>query len=401
MDKMLVDSVGSVVITNDGVTILDEMDIDHPAAQKIVEVAESQEDETGDGTTTAGVVAGELLAKAEGLLDEDVHPTTIASGYQLAAEHAIDALTDRSIEVTPDDEDMLFEIARTAMTGKGVGGAQDYLAELVVRTVQAIAADDEIDLEDVKVETISTGAIEDAELVEGVVIDKDPVHDSMPTSVDDATVALVNTAIEIPETETDAEINVTDPAQLTEFLEQEERQLRDLVDTLVETDVDVVFCQKGIDDLPQHYLAKAEVVAFRRVKKSAMRKLARATGATIVSKIDDIEAGDLGYAGLVEQRSLGDDDLVFVEECENPESVSLILRGGTEHVVEEVERSVTDALEVVRVTVEDGRVLPGGGPPRSRWHSRSETMPKAWVAASSSRLRRSLMRSKRSRGFSR
>ena len=363
MDKMLVDSFGSVVITNDGVTILDEMDIEHPAAQMIVEVAESQEDEAGDGTTTAVVLAGELLAKAEDLIDEDVHASTISAGYLMAVAHCFEVLDDYAMDVSPDDTGTLLKIARTAMTGKGVGAARDTLAELVVETVQAITAEDRIDLDDVKVETVPTGNIDDSYLVEGVIVDKDPVHDGMPTRVEDATIALIDTAIEVHETETDAEINVTDPEQLQRFLDREEAELRGYVDALVDAGVDVVFCQKGVDDLAQHFMAKAGLLAFRRVKKSDMKKLAMATGARVVSKIADLEADDLGDAGLVEQRHVGEDELFFVEECETPGSVSLVLRGGTEHVVEEVERSITDALEVVRVTIEDGRVVPGGGAP--------------------------------------
>jgi len=363
MDKMLVDSFGSVVITNDGVTILDEMDIEHPAAQMLVEVAESQEEEAGDGTTTAVVLAGELLSRAEDLLDEDVHASTVSAGYLLAVARSLEVLDDYALEVSPDDEEMLLKIAHTAMTGKGVGAARERLSELVVRTVQAIAEDGRIDLDDVKIETVSTGNVDDSTLVEGVIIDKEPVHDAMPTRVEDATIALVNTAIEVHETETDAEINVTDPEQLQKFLDREEAELRGYVDALADADVDVLFCQKGIDDLAQHFLAKAGILAFRRVKKSDMTKLAKATGASVISKLPDIEADDLGFAGLVEERKVGEDELYFVEGCENPGSVSLVLRGGTEHVVEEVERSVTDALEVVRVTIEDGRVVPGGGAP--------------------------------------
>ena len=362
MDKMLVDSTGNVVVSNDGVTILKEMDIEHPAAQMLVEVAESQEDETGDGTTTAAVLAGELLKEAEDLLDEDVHATTIVAGYRMAAERAVEHLRELAVDVG-DDEEALAEIARTAMTGKGVGDARDHLADLVVRAALAVADDGHVDLEDVAIETIATGAIADSTLVEGVVIDKEPAHENMPPMVEDARIALVDTPIEVAETEIDAEVNVTDPEQLSKFLEREEAELRDLVESIVDAGANVLFCQKGIDDLAQHFLAKHGVLAVRRAKKSDVKRLARATGARVVSKVSEIDESDLGHAGRVIQREVGTEEFLFVEECEDPKSVSLLLRGGTEHVVDEVERSIEDALGVVRVTLEEGRILPGGGAP--------------------------------------
>jgi len=362
MDKMLVDSMGNVVVTNDGVTILKEMDVEHPAAQMLVEVAESQEDETGDGTTTAAVLAGELLREAEDLLDEDVHATTIVAGYRMAAEHAVSHLTDLAVDAG-DDEDALAEIARTAMTGKGVGDARDHLADLVIRAARAVQEDGRVDDEDIAIETVATGAIADSVLVEGVVIDKEPVHPDMPFFVEDARIALIDTPLEVAETEIDAEVNLTDPAQLQEFIDREEAELRSLVDSLTAAGATVVFCQKGVDDMAQHYLAKAGVLAVRRAKKGDMKRLARATGARIVSKVDEIDEADLGVAGTVIQRDVGTEEFLFVEDCENPKSVTLLLRGGTEHVVEEVERSIEDALGVVSVTIEDDEVLPGGGAP--------------------------------------
>ena len=363
MDKMLVDSLGDVVITNDGATILSEMDIEHPTAQMIIEVADSQEEETGDGTTTAVVLTGELLLKAEDLLDEGIHPTTIISGYRLAAKHARGVLESIAFNVEPSDTKNLLKIAKTSMTGKGVGDAHDHLSDLVVRTIQAIEEDGRIDLENIKIETIATGSIDECELIEGVLIDKEPVHENMPTKVINAKIALLGTAIEIAETETDAEISVTDPSQLQQFIDAEEQHIRDLVSAVVDAGANVVFVQKGIDDLAQHYLAKEGILAIRRCKKSDLTKLSRATGAKVVSKISDITSDDLGSVGLVEQRKIGDDEMLFVVECDNPKSVSLILRGGTEHVVEEVERALNDALEVVRVTIQDGRVVAGGGSP--------------------------------------
>jgi len=362
MDKMLVDSTGNVVVTNDGVTILKEMDIEHPAAQMLVEVAESQEDETGDGTTTAAVLAGELLKEAETLLEEDVHATTIVAGYRLAAERAVEHLRELAIDAR-DDEEVVAQIARTAMTGKGVGDAREHLADLVVKAAAAVADDGHVDEDDIAIETVATGSIANSELVEGVVIDKEPVHPDMPLLVEDAKIALVDTPLEVAETEIDAEVNLTDPAQLEKFIEREEAELKALVDALTDVGANVVFCQKGIDDMAQHYLAKAGVLAVRRAKKTDMKRLARATGARVVSRVPDVTEEDLGHAGRVVQRDVGTDEFLFVEECDNPKSVSLVLRGGTEHVVEEVERAIDDALGVVAVIYEDGEVLPGGGAP--------------------------------------
>lgn len=397
MDKMLVDSTGNVVVTNDGVTILDEMDIEHPAANMIVEVAETQEDEVGDGTTTAVIIAGELLSKAEDLLEQDIHATILAQGYRQAAEQAKQILEENAIEVTPEDDEILEQIAATAMTGKGAESSKDTLAELVVNALQSVANGDEIDTDNVKVETVVGGSTDESELVEGVIIDKERVHDNMPYAVEDADVALLDTAIEVQETEIDAEVNVSDPDQLQEFLDQEEAQLQEMVDQLADVGADVVFCQKGIDDMAQHYLAQEGILAVRRAKKSDIKALSRATGGRVVSNIDDITAEDLGFAGSVAQRAVGGDQRIFVEDVEDAKAVTLILRGGTEHVVDEVERAIEDSLGVVRVTLEDGKVLPGGGAPRpnSRWDCVTTPTPSA--AASSSPSRRSPTRSTSSR----
>ena len=365
MDKMLVDSTGNVVVTNDGVTILKEMDIEHPAANMIVEVAETQEDETGDGTTTSVVIAGELLAKAEDLLEQDIHATILAQGYRQAAQKAKEILEDAAIEVDENDREYLEQVASTAMTGKGAENARELLAELVVDAVLAVKDDDEIDVDNVKVEKVVGGSVEQSELVEGVIIDKERVHENMPYAVEDANIALLDTAIEVRETEIDAEVNVTDPDQLQQFLDQEEKQLQEMVETLKEAGADVVFCQKGIDDMAQHYLAQEGILAVRRAKKSDMKRLARATGGTVVSNIDDITADDLGFAGNVGQKDVGGDERIFVEDVEEAKSVTLILRGGTEHVVDEIERAIDDSLGVVRTTLEDGKVLPGGGAPET------------------------------------
>ncbi|MFB6085155.1 MAG: thermosome subunit alpha [Halorientalis sp.] len=366
MDKMLVGDTGSVVVTNDGVTILDEMDIEHPAANMIVEVAQTQEDEVGDGTTTAVVISGELLAKAEDLLDQDIHATILAQGYRQAAEKAKEILEDMAIEVDEDDTDILEQIAATAMTGKGAENAKDTLAALVVDAVRSVADDEGIDTDNVKVEKVVGGSIDESELVEGVIVDKERVHDNMPYAVEDADVALLDTAIEVPETELDTEVNVSDPDQLQQFLDQEEKQLKEMVDKLKEAGADVVFCQKGIDDMAQHYLAQEGILAVRRAKKSDISALARSTGARVVSNIDDVTADDLGFAGSVAEKDIGGDQRIFVEEVEDARAVTMILRGGTDHVVDEVERAVEDSLGVVSVTLEDGQVLPGGGAPETQ-----------------------------------
>ncbi len=365
MDKMLVDNSGNVVVTNDGVTILDEMDIEHPAANMIVEVAQTQEDEVGDGTTTAVVITGELLAKAEDLLEQDIHATILAQGYRQASQKAKEVLEDMAIEVGADDTEILEQIASTAMTGKGAETAKDTLSTLVVSAVQAVADDEGIDTDNVKVEKVVGGSVDESELVEGVIIGKERVHDNMPYAAEDANIALLDTAIEVKETEIDAEVNVTDPDQLQQFLDQEEKQLKEMVDKLKSVGADVVFCQKGIDDMAQHYLAQEGIIAVRRAKKSDMKRLARATGGRLVSNVDDITEDDLGFAGSVAQKDIGGDERIFVEDVEEAKSVTLILRGGTEHVVDEVERAIDDSLGVVRVTLEDGKVLPGGGAPET------------------------------------
>jgi len=365
MDKMLVDSTGDVVVTNDGVTILKEMDIDHPAANMIVEVSETQEDEVGDGTTTAVVIAGELLDQAEELIDQDIHPTTLAQGYRQAAERAKEVLEDTAIDVSAEDRDTLVKIAATAMTGKGAESAKDQLAELVVDAVLSVRDDDGIDTDNVSVEKVVGGSIGNSELVEGVIVDKERVNEEMPYAVEDANVALLDTALEVKETEIDAEVNVTDPSQLEQFIEQEEAQLKAMVDSLVDAGTDVAFVGKGIDDMAQHYLAQEGIIAVRRAKDSDLSALARATGANVVSNVDDITADHLGFAGSVAQKDIGGDERIFVEDVEDARSVTLVLRGGTEHVVDEVARAVEDSLGVVRVTLEDGKVLPGGGAPET------------------------------------
>ncbi|WP_306060184.1 thermosome subunit alpha [Natronococcus wangiae] len=363
MDKMLVDSSGNVIVTNDGVTLLSEMEIDHPAADMIVEVAETQEDEVGDGTTSAVVIAGELLSQAEDLLDQDIHATTLAQGYREAAEEATEALEEVAIDVDEDDEEILQQIAATAMTGKGAESARDLLAGLVVDAVQSVADDNDVDTDNIKVEKVIGGSIENSELVEGVIVDKERVSENMPYFAEDANVAIIDGDLEIKETEIDAEVNVTDPDQLEQFLEQEEAQLREMAEQVADVGADVVFVDGGIDDMAQHYLAQEGIIAVRRVKSSDQAQLARATGARPVTSVDDLSEDDLGFAGSVAQKEIAGDQRIFVEDVEDAKAVTLILRGGTEHVIDEVDRAVEDSLGVVRTTLEDGKVVAGGGAP--------------------------------------
>jgi len=363
MDKMLVDSMGNVVITNDGATILKEMDIEHPAAKMLVEIAKTQDAEVGDGTTTAVVLAGELLKRAEDLLEQEVHPTLIAAGYRLAAEKANEILDGIAYDISSDDSETLKKIAMTSMTGKSVGTVRKVLTELAVDAVRMVAEEGvkKIDVDQVKLEKKTGGSIEDTKLITGMVIDKERVHPGMPKIVKNAKIALINTAIEIEKTEIDAKIEITAPEQLKSFLEEEEKMLRDMVKKIEASGANVLFCQKGIDDLAQHYLAKKGILAVRRVKESDMKKLASASGGKVLTSLEEVRSEDLGRAGVVEERKIGGDDMIFVEDCKNPKAVSILLRGGTEHVVDELERGMNDALRVVAVAMEDGKYVVGGG----------------------------------------
>ena len=367
MDKMLVDSFGDVTITNDGATILKEVDVQHPAAKMMVEVAKAQDDEVGDGTTTAVVIAGELLKKAEELLDQNIHPTIIVEGYRKATEQAIKILDEISQETSIDDEEMLKKAAMTAMHSKVVSGSRDYLANLVVNAVKSIAEKVDgqwkADIDDVKVEKKQGGSIEDTKLINGIVLDKEVVHPGMPRRVTTAKIALIDAPLEIEKTEFDAKIHINSPEQMKAFLDEEQRMLREMVEKIKEVGANVVLCQKGIDDVAQHFLAKAGILAVRRVKKSDMEKLAKATGGKIVTSIEDLTPQHLGEAELVEERKVADDKMVFVEGCKNPKAVSILIRGGTEHIVDEAERALHDALCVVRNIVHEPKVVPGGGAP--------------------------------------
>ncbi|MEE3090273.1 MAG: thermosome subunit beta [Candidatus Thermoplasmatota archaeon] len=364
MDKMLVDSIGDVVITNDGATILKEMDIEHPAAKMILEVAKPQEQHCYDGTTSAVVLAGELLKRSEDLIEQHVHPTIICEGFRLAAEHAIHALDQHGL-ATENDDNMLLEVAKTSLTGKSAGAVKAFLADICVRAVNAVGRieDDErlVDLDDIKVEKRQGGSIRDSTLVDGIILDKERVHAGMPRVVTEGRIALINSAIEVKKTEVDAKIQITDPNQLAAFLEEEQGYIRGLVETICATGANVVICQKGIDDLAQHYLAKAGVFAIRRAKKSDMEALAKATGGRVVTNIDDLSDADLGHAARVEERKIGESDMTFLTGCPEAKSVSVLLRGGTEHVVDEIRRAFDDAVGVVAVAWEDGAVLTGGG----------------------------------------
>ena len=362
MDKMLVSSMGSVTVTNDGVTILQEMDIDNPTAEMIVEVAETQEDEAGDGTTTAVAIAGELLKQAQDLLDQDIHPTAMIRGFDIASKHAQAEVDDIAEEVDPDDEETIRKVAETSMTGKGAELNKEHLSQLIYEAVQAVTVEAEdgthiVDLEFLNIETQEGSSAGNSELLEGAVIDKDPVHEDMSTDLEDASVMLLDQPIEIEEAEADASLSVDSPDQLQSFIEQEEQQLQEKVDQIVDTGADVVVCQKGIDDMAQHYLAKEGVLALRRVKKTDLQFLSEVLGASVVSDLDTVVADDLGTGDFTRD----DDAELFYVEGDDSHGVTLLLRGSTEHVVDELERGISDALDVVAATVSDGRVLAGGG----------------------------------------
>ena len=367
MDKMLVDNLGDIVITNDGVTILEEIQVEHPAAKMLVEVAKTQNEEVGDGTTTAAVLAGEFLDKAKDLLDQNIHPTVITKGYKLAREKAIEILEKIAEKIDEEDKYNLEKIAITSMTGKSAERASEHLARIVVdavRTVMETSGDKlEIDIENIKLEKKQGGSSDDTELIKGLIIDKEVVHPGMPKSIKNAKIALLDSSLEIEKTETDAQIQITSPEQLQSFLDQEEKILKNMVELVARSNCDVLFCQKGVDDIAQHYLAKKGIMCARRIKKSDMEKLSRATGGKIVSNIKDLNESDLGYAGVVEEKKISGEQMIFVRSCKNPKAVSILIRGGTEHVVDEVERAIDDALGAVRSALELGKIVAGGGAP--------------------------------------
>jgi len=364
MDKMLVDSLGDVTITNDGVTILEEMDIEHPSAKMIVEIAKTQEKEVGDGTTTAVIYAGELLKNAENLLELNIHSTVIARGYRLAADRAIEVLNKMAEPVTKEDVKILKNIAITAMTGKGAEYTKEKLSGLVVNAVkQVIEIDGNIDMDNIKIEKRVGASAEDSELIKGIVFDKGRVHSGMPRVVKNVKIALIDRELEIKKTEIDANIEITSPDQLQSFLQQEEKMLKEMADKIAESGANVVVCQKGIDDIVQHYLSKRGIYAVRRVGESDMKKIAKATGAKVVTNLHDLGKDDLGFAGIVEEKKVGDDEFTYIQECKNPKAVTILVRGGTEHVTNEIERAVTDAVGDVIASLKVGKVIAGAGAP--------------------------------------
>lgn len=365
MDKMLVDNIGDITITNDGVTVLKNMEVENPAAKMIVEVAKTQEEEVGDGTTTAVIISGELLKSAEGLLDQSIHPTLIARGYRLAANEAQRILDNLSIKLDINKKEDLAKIVKTATIGKSTG-ADDHIISLIVdaiRHVKSVSGRTEnVDLDDIKIDKKVGGGLIDSKLIKGVIIDKEKVHPDMPELVKDAKIALLNAAMEIEKTNIDAQIRIEKPEQLSAFLDEEERMLKTMVDKVSKSGANVLVCQKGIDDTAQHFLAKAGILAFRRVSENDMKKIGKATGAKVVSTIDDMGSESLGLAGAVKVEKLAGETLAFIEECKNPKAVTILVRGGTEHVVDEVQRAIEDSLGDLRAVIEDnGAVVAGGG----------------------------------------
>jgi thermosome len=371
MDKMLVDSLGDVTITNDGATILKEIDVQHPAAKMMVEISKATDNEVGDGTTSVVVLAGALIEKAEDLITKDVHPTIIVDGYRKSATKAIEILNNIAQKIDANDKEQLIRVAKTAMQTKLISKEADQVSQIVVNAILQVSeqiADGKgsrVDLDDIKVEKKAGGSLADTKLIKGIVLDKEVVHGGMPKRVEKAKIALVNSALEIEKTEFDAKININSPDQMNMFLEEENRMLKNMVDKIVATGANVVICQKGIDDIAQHYLAKTSILTVRRVKESDMTKLARATGARIVNNLDDLSDKDLGSADLVEERKVETDKWVFIEGCKHPKAVTVLIRGGSQRVIDEAERSVHDALMVTKDVIEKPAIVAGGGAPES------------------------------------
>ncbi|AKG38908.1 thermosome subunit [Infirmifilum uzonense] len=365
MDKMLIDTLGDITISNDGATILDEMDVQHPVAKLMVEVAKAQDKEVGDGTTTAVVLTGELLKEAEKLLDRNIHPTIIVGGYKKAMEKAREVIRQKAIKVSLDDVETLKKVASTSMRSKAVAALRDYFAELAVKAVKQVAEEVDgkviVDIDNIQIIKKKGGAFLDTQLIYGIIVDKEVVHPAMPKRVENAKIALLDAPLEVEKTEIDAEIRISSPDQMQQFLEEEEKILKEMVDKIKESGANVVFCQKGIDDVAQYYLARAGILAVRRVKKSDMEKLARATGAKILTRVEDISPEALGTARLVEERKVADEKMVFVEGCPNPKSVTILVRGGFERAVDEAERSIKDALYAVADVLKHPYIVPGGG----------------------------------------
>jgi thermosome len=365
MDKMLIDSLGDITITNDGAAILNEIEVDHPAAKMMVEIAKTQDDMVGDGTTTAVVLAGELLKRAEELLDQNIHPTILVSGYRKAAQNAIETINRIAVPVDIEERETLKKVAVTSMSSKAVGPAKEHLAEIAIDAVKQIAekrGDKRIaDIDNIQIIKKTGKSLLESQLVRGLIIDKEAVHLGMPKKVENAKIALLDCPLEIEKTEISAEIRIRDPNQMKAFLDQETKMLKQMVDKIKATEANVVFCQKGIDDMAQHFLAKEGILAARRVKQSDMEKLARATDGRIITDLDDLTPQDLGGAGIVEERKIGEDKMIFVEKCKDPRSVAVLIRAGIERMVDEAERAMTDALSVVSDVIENNKVVAGGG----------------------------------------
>jgi thermosome len=365
MDKMLVDSLGDLTITNDGHEILKEIDVEHPAAKMIVEVAETQDDEVGDGTTTAVILAGDLLKRAQELLDKNIHATTLVAGYRKAAEEAIRILKSVAVDVDLDDRKTLENIVKTSMRSKVIGLAGDHFANIAIDAVKQVTEtkDGEMtaDKDDIQVIKKTGKSLIDTQLIQGIIVDKEVVHSDMPKRIEDAKIALIDSALEVEKTEMDAEIRIRDPAQMKAFLDEESRMLKEMVNKILDSGANVILCQRGIDDVAQYFLTKGGALAVRRIKSSDMEKLAKATGARLVTNLDDLTPEDLGDARLVEERKIGDDKMVFIEECQNPKAVSILIRAGLERLIDEVERALNDALSVMVDIVKKNQIVAGGG----------------------------------------
>lgn len=361
MDKMLVSPTNDIIVTNDGVTILEEMQIEHPAAKMMVEIAKTQESEVGDGTTTAVMLAGKLLENAEKLLDKKIHPTVITKGYRIAAEKAQEILRSIALRTTPEDEDILKQIAMTAMTGKGAEDSRDWFADIIVRAVKQIEHEGKVDLHDIKIEKARGSGIKDTELISGIVLDKSKVSPDMPSSVRNAKISLIDFSLELRNPEIDTKISISNPEQLHSFIAEEEREIKEMVEKVKLSGANVIFCQKGIDDFAQYLLAKEGVYACRRVSRSDMEKIAKATGGRIVSNLSELNPFELGSADLVEEVKHGDEALTYVRGCQNPKAVTILIHGGTSHVIDEVERAIRDGLGDVSSALQTGLVVAGGG----------------------------------------
>jgi len=365
MDKMLVSAIGDIIITNDGVTILEEMEIDHPAAKMMVEVAKTQEEEVGDGTTTAVILAGKLLENSEKLLDQRIHPTVIAKGYRIAAEKCHEILGRISTKINVHDETLLRQIAMTAMTGKGAEVAKEKLADVIVKAVAAVSDETptgiKVDSGNIKIEKKKGKGVEDTELIQGIVLNKERVYSDMPSIIKNAKIALIDVALEIKSPGTDTKIQINSPDQLQSFLDQEEKLLKGMVEKIKKSGANVILCQKGIDDVSQYYLAKDNIFALRRIPRSDMEKLAKATGGKIVSNINELTEKELGNAGTVEEIKEGEEALTYIKDCKNPKAVTILIRGGTEHVIDEVERAIKDGIGDLGASLREGRIVAGGG----------------------------------------